>query len=140
MLAVFAVDLAVGKDAEPMPVLLTTSDAVTNAADRFLRSGEFKAGLCETMLLHAPNGVKAERLLVVGLGKAKTLSVNEVRKGAGTAVRACKPRGIRELAIAFPEDHALSDEHLETLAVRPDVAGAGGRCGDRGAGLGHVSQ
>ncbi len=115
MLCVFAVDLAVGKDAPPMPVLLTTSDAVTNAADRFLRSGEFKAGLCETILLHAPNGVRAERLLVVGLGKAKTLSVGEVRKGAGTAVRACKPRGIREVAIAFPEDHALSDEHLETL-------------------------
>ncbi len=115
MLCVFAVDLAVGKEAEPMPVLLTTSDGVTGAADRFLRSGEFKAGLCETMLLHAPNGVKAERLLVVGLGKAKTLSVNEVRKGAGAAVRACKPRKIREVAIAFPEDHALSDEHLETL-------------------------
>ena len=66
-------------------------------------------------LLHAPAGLKAERLLLVGLGKAKTLSINEVRKGAGTAVRACKPRGVRELAIAFPEDRALSDEHLETL-------------------------
>ncbi len=41
--------------------------------------------------------------------------MDEVRKGAGTAVRAAKPLGVRELAIAFPEDHALSDEHLETL-------------------------
>ena len=32
MLAVFAVDIAVGKDAEPLPALLTTSDAVTDAA------------------------------------------------------------------------------------------------------------
>lgn len=115
MLAVFAVDIAVGKDADPIPVLLTTSDAVTNAAGRFVRSGEFKAGLCETMLLHAPAGLRAERLLVVGLGKVKRFSVDEVRKGAGAAVRAAKPRGIREMAIAFPEDHALSDEHLETL-------------------------
>ena len=52
---------------------------------------------------------------MVGLGKAKTLSIEAVRKGAGTAVRAAKPRGIRDVAIAFPEDHALSDEHLETL-------------------------
>src|SRR6202042_687710 len=36
-------------------------------------------------------------------------------KGAGAAIRAAKPRGIREMAIAFPEDHALSDEHLESL-------------------------
>src|SRR3984885_2615475 len=115
LLAVFAVDIAVGKDAEPLPGFLTTSDAVTNAAAKVLASGEFAGTLGETLLLHAPNGLKAERLLVVGLGKAKTLSVDEIRKGAGVAVRAAKPRGIRQVAIAFPEDHALSDEHLESL-------------------------
>ena len=115
LLAVFAVDIATGKDADAIPVLLTTSDTLTNAAHAFLRSGEFKATLGETMLLHAPSGLKAERLLLVGLGKAKTFSVDDVRKGAGTAVRAAKPRGIHELAIIFPEDHALSDEHLESL-------------------------
>jgi leucyl aminopeptidase len=115
MLAVFAVDIATGKDAEPMAALLSTSDAVTNAVTKVLESGEFKATLGETLLLHSPNGLKAERLLIVGLGKAKTLSVDEVRKGAGTAVRAAKPRGLKEIAIAVPEDYALSDEHLETL-------------------------
>ena len=115
MLAVFAVDIATGKDVDPMPVLLSTSDAVTRVAEKFIRSGEFKAGLGETLLLHGPSGLKAERLLIVGLGKAKTLSVDEVRKGAGAAIRAAKPRGSREMAIAFPEDHALSDEHLESL-------------------------
>jgi leucyl aminopeptidase len=115
MLAVFAVDIATGKDADPIPVLLTTSDAIAKSAEKFILSGEFKAGLGETLLLHNPSSLKAERLLIVGLGKAKTLSVDGVRKGAGTAIRAAKPRGIREMAIAFPEDHALSDEHLETL-------------------------
>ena len=115
MLAVFAVDIAVGKDAQPMPVLLSTSDPVTDAATKILASGEFKATLGETLLLHAPAGLRAERLLIVGLGKVKSLSVDEVRKAAGTAIRAAKPRGIREMAIAFPEDHALSDEHLENL-------------------------
>ena len=115
MLAVFAVDIAIGKDADPLVALLTTSDALTNAAAKVLASGEFKATVGETLLLHGPNGLKAERLLVVGLGKAKDLSVDEVRKGAGAAVRAAKPLGVREMAIAFPEDHALSDEHLDTL-------------------------
>ena len=115
MLAVFAVDISIGHDGEPLPALLTTSDAVTNAAAKVLASGEFKATLGETLLVHAPNGLKAERLLIVGMGKAKTLSVSEVRKAAGTAIRAAKPRGLREMAIAFPEEHALSDEHLEEL-------------------------
>ena len=82
---------------------------------RFVRGGEFKATLGETLLLHAPAGVRAERLLVIGLGKAKKLSPNQVRKGAGVAVRFAKPRGLKEIAIAFPEDKALSDEHLEEL-------------------------
>ena len=115
LLAVFAVDIATGKDAEPLVALMSTSDAISNAAARVIGSGEFKATLGETLLLHNPDGLKAERLLIVGLGKVKDLSVDEVRKGAGTAVRALKPRGLRELAIVLPEDHALDDEHLETL-------------------------
>jgi leucyl aminopeptidase len=128
LLAVFAVDIATGKDAEPLAALMTTSNAVTNAAAKVLASGEFKATLGETLLLHGPSGVKAERLLIVGLGKVKTLSVDGVRKGGGTAVRFAKPRGVREMAIAFPEDHALSDESLEslpcTLTARALVEGA----------------
>ena len=115
MLAVFAVDVATGNDAEPLPALLSTSDAVTNAASRVMASGEFKAGLGETLLLHAPGGLKPERLLLVGLGKATSLSVDEVRKGGGVAVRIAKLRSLRTIAIAFPEDHALSDEHLDAL-------------------------
>jgi len=128
MLAVFAVDIATGKDAEPLLALLTTSDAITNAAAKVLESGEFKATVGESLLLHAPNGLKAERLLIVGLGKASGLCADEVRKAAGTAVRAAKPRDVRDMAIAFPEDHALSDEHLEelpcTLTARALVEGA----------------
>jgi leucyl aminopeptidase len=115
MLAVFAVDIASGVDAEALPALLSTSDALTDAAAKVMESGEFKATSGETLLLHAPAGLKAERLLLVGLGKASSLSVEEVRKGGGAAVRAAKPRNLREMAIALPEDYALSDEHLDGL-------------------------
>jgi leucyl aminopeptidase len=115
LLALFAVDTATGPDATPAPALLSTTDSIAKAAVPWLASQEFKAALGETLLLHAPAGVKAERLLLVGLGKANSLSIHEVRKGAGTAVRFCKPRGLRELAIAFPEDRALDDEHMDSL-------------------------
>jgi leucyl aminopeptidase len=114
LLTVFAVDISTAKDS-PLPTLLTTSDTLSKAASRFLGSGEFKAAANETLLLHAPAGLKAERLLIVGMGAANSLSVNHIRRAAGTAVRFCKPRGIRSVAIVFPEDHALSDEHLDNL-------------------------
>ena len=107
MLAVFAVDVAANTDADPMPALLNTSDSIAEAAATVLASGDFKAGLGETLLLHSPSGLKAERLLLVGLGKAKTLSSDEMRKAAGTAVRAAKPLGVRDVAIAFPGEHNL---------------------------------
>ncbi len=128
LLAIFAVDIATGDASEPHPVLLTTSDALTNAASRVFGTGEFKAALGETLLLHSPSGIRAERLLVVGLGKAKSLTPAQARKGAGSILRAAKPRGLRELAIAFPEDRALSDESLDELpcqaTMRAIVEGA----------------
>lgn len=115
LLAVFAVDIASGQEAQSSPALLCASDAVADTAAPWLSSGEFKAGAGETLLLHGPANLKAERLLIVGLGKVGQLSAHEVRKGAGVAVRFCKPRGIRELAFCFPEDRALADEHLDAL-------------------------
>jgi len=115
LLAVFAVDIATSAADAASPALLTTSDALAGAAAPWLVSGEFKAAPGETLLLHAPANMRAERLLVVGLGRANTLSIHDVRKGAGVAVRCLKPRGLRELAIAFPEDRALADEHMDSL-------------------------
>jgi len=114
LLVVFAVDIATGKD-DSSPALLTTSDAVAHAATQWFVTGEFKAALAEPLTLRRPDGLKAERLLIIGLGKAKSLTANELRKAAGTAIRLARPRGIRDIAIAFPEDRALSDEHMDAL-------------------------
>ena len=103
LLAVFAVDSATEKDAPPAPTLLTTSSAISAAAAQVLASGEFKATLGETVVIHAPAGISAQRLVIVGLGKEKSLSLDELRKGGGTALRAAKPRGVREVAIAVPD-------------------------------------
>jgi len=94
---------AKGPEAKPQPVLLTADEAVRAAAETVLASGEFKAGANETLLLHAPAGLKAKRLLLVGLGKQAKATANSVRSAAGTAVRFTKPRGIRELALALPD-------------------------------------
>ena len=105
LLAVLATDTqtAKGPDIKAQPVLLSNDEAVKAAAAAVLASGEYKAGANETLLLHAPAGLAAKRLLIVGLGKQAKVTVHSVRNAAGTAVRFAKPRGIRELALALPE-------------------------------------
>jgi leucyl aminopeptidase len=108
LLAVTAIDTqtAKGPDVKPEPVLLTSDAAVLAAAAAVLSTGEFKAGANETLLLHAPAGLKAKRLLIVGLGKKAKATVHAVRNAAGTAVRYTKPRAIRELVFALPENYS----------------------------------
>jgi leucyl aminopeptidase len=105
VLAVLAADSQTSKaaDAKPQPVLLTSDAAVLAAAAAVLASGEYKAGANETLLLHAPAGLAAKRLLIVGLGKQAKVTADKVRNAAGTAVRFIKPRGLRELTLALPE-------------------------------------
>jgi leucyl aminopeptidase len=122
LLAVLAVDAQTAKvpDAKPEPVLLTDDETVKGAARAVLASGEYKAGANETLLLHAPAGLKTRRLLIVGLGKQAKVTVHGIRLAAGTAVRFTKPRGIRELVFALPE----SDTLAPAASVRAAVEGA----------------
>jgi leucyl aminopeptidase len=125
LLAVLAVDTqtAKGPDVKPQPVLLTADEAVKAAAAAVLASGEFKAGANETLLLHAPAGLAAKRLLIVGLGKQSKATVNSVRSAAGTAVRYTKPRGIRELALVLPEAELLPPGPSARAAVEGAILG-----------------
>ncbi len=109
LLAVLAADTqtAKGPDAKPQPTLLIADPSVQAAAAAVLASGEYKAGANETVLLHAPAGLAAKRLLIVGLGKLAKATVHSVRDAAGTAVRFAKPRGIRELVLALPSSEIL---------------------------------
>jgi leucyl aminopeptidase len=125
LLAVLAVDSQTekGPDAKPIPALLTSDAAVKSAASTVLSSGEYKAGTNETVLIHAPAGVKAKRLLIVGLGKTAKATVHSVRNAAGTAVRFTKPRGIRELVFALPEAAFLPPDPCVRAAVEGAFVG-----------------
>ena len=119
LLAVLAADTqtAKGPEAKPQPTLLTTVAAVQAAAAGVLGTGEYKAGKNETVLIHAPAGLAGKRLLIVGLGKLAKVTVHGVREAAGTAVRFAKPRGIRELTLALPENFSAGLPHAVARAV-----------------------
>ena len=125
LLAVAAADkqTAKGPDAKPELVLLIADPAVQAAAAAVLASGEYKGGANETLLLHAPAGLKAKRLLIVGLGKLAKVTAHSVRNAAGTAVRFTKPRAIRELVFVLPELEALPAAPSARAAVEGAFVG-----------------
>jgi len=84
-------------------VIVETSDAsIKDAASQVIASGEAVGKMFETTFLHAPAKLKAKRLLLLGGGKANKFSTYELRRLAGAAVRALKPKGIRSFAFVAP--------------------------------------
>ena len=104
LLVVFAADQNKNKerDAKPQIKLLSPDESVKRSASLVLDSGEFKAKANETLLLHRPDGLNAVRLLLVGVGDSANLTIHDLRRAAGTAIRAAKPRGIRSVTILAP--------------------------------------
>ena len=110
-----------GKDAKPVPVPFTRAAAVLSAVTTALASGEFKAAANETLLLHAPAGLAAKRLLLVGVGKSAKATAHSIRSAVGTAIRFAKPRGIRDAAFALPETAELPPGPCARAAVEGAV-------------------
>jgi leucyl aminopeptidase len=113
-----------GEKDKPAPSVESSDEAVRRAAQDIIASGEVTAKALETTLIHSPAGLRAKRLLLIGGGKAKAFSADELRKIAGTAVRTLKGKNIDSFAIVLPES-ALSDHDFSAPeAVRAIVEGA----------------
>jgi leucyl aminopeptidase len=79
------------------------------------RSGELTGKALETVLLHFPEGLAAERLLLVGAGKPEKFAAkSDLRKIAGTALRFLKPRGVKKMAFLAGEGERGA-EAVETI-------------------------
>ena len=97
---------------------VSADKALQQAAAELISSGDVTGKNFEVTWLHKPSGLKAKRLLLIGGGKANKFSSSELRKLAGAAVRALKPRSLRSLAFALPEAVTPAD------AVRAIAEGA----------------
>ena len=74
-------------------------DRIKSLAD----SGELTGKALETVLVHFPEGLAAQRLLLIGAGKKDKFKTADLRKIAGTALRYLKSRGAKKLAFLAPD-------------------------------------
>ena len=89
--------------------------ASKGAVKALLASGDFAGRVGETALLYT-NGVKAKRVLLVGLGPAKELSDRRVLTAAASASRHAREAGAGTLAVAFPDSVLGRPERLRAAA------------------------
>lgn len=72
-------------------------------------SGEINGRPLELSLIHFPEGLGAQRLLLVGAGKREKFGAADLRKIAGTALRHLKSRGVKNLTFLTREGFAGPD-------------------------------
>ena len=85
-------------------LLARLDDAVGGALAKLAASGELTGKMLETTLVHYPQGLAAQRLLIIGAGKRSKFGTAELRRLAGTAVRTLKSRQVKSVAFLARED------------------------------------
>jgi leucyl aminopeptidase len=80
------------------------------AISSLLERREFRGKPNETAYIHSAPGLKARRLMLVGIGKEDKFTHNQMRHAAGTAMRALKSK--RMQTIAFLSRTGLDGETL----------------------------
>ena len=79
-------------------------DAATGGAlAKLAASGELTGKMLETTLLYYPQGLVAQRLLVLGAGKKDKFGAAELRRLAAASVRTLKSRQVKSLAFLARE-------------------------------------
>src|SRR6184192_569983 len=82
---------------------------------KLAKSGELTGKTLEFTLIHAPAGLKAARLLLVGAGKREQWNSAVLRKLAGAGLRSLKARSVKNFAFLVREGHA-AEESVQAIA------------------------
>ena len=82
---------------------------------KLAKTGELTGKNLEFTLIHAPAGLKAARLLLVGAGKREQSTSATLRKIAGAALRYLKSRSVKNFALLVREG-AATEENAQVLA------------------------
>ena len=85
-------------------LLAQLNEAAGGAVAKLAASGELTGKMLESTLLYYPQGLAAQRLLILGAGKKDKFGTAELRRLAGTAVRFLKSRQVKRLTFLAREN------------------------------------
>src|ERR1700720_1435277 len=98
------------ENGDPVQGRISEMDQLTSGLlKRLAKSGELTGKTLEMTLIHAPAGLKAARVLLVGAGKREKFDSAALRKISGSALRYLKSRGVHNSVFAVRESNATED-------------------------------
>ena len=98
------------EDPDPVQGRIAEIDQAANGLlKKLAKSGELTGKTLEMTLIHAPAGLKAARMLLVGAGKREKFDSAALRKVSGAALRYLKSRGVHNFAFVARENGATED-------------------------------
>jgi leucyl aminopeptidase len=104
------------EEADPVQGRIAEMDQAANGLlGKLSKSGELTGKMLEFTLVHAPSGLKAARLLLVGAGKREQFNSATLRKVAGAALRYLKARSIKHFGFLVRENDA-TEESAQVVA------------------------
>jgi len=104
------------EESDPVQGRIVELDQPTAGLLRKLgKSGELTGKMLEFTLIHAPAGLKAARLLLVGAGKREQFNTATLRKITGAALRYLKSRSVKNFALLVREGNA-TEESAQAIA------------------------
>jgi leucyl aminopeptidase len=107
------------RDANLRGLAAEVDDRTGGAIRRVLESGDFRGRKDESLVLYPRAGeLVAERLLLVGLGKAEDYTVEGLRRAVGNALRSAERMGIRAFAFSLEHTARSSERMGGALAAR----------------------
>jgi leucyl aminopeptidase len=116
--------LALGLTTEPGGLLRGLPEPLRSELERLRRMGDLKGKAQELHVLY-PSGRGPNRILVVGLGAAKKLTLQEVRRAVGLAAKKAQELSSRELVLgveSFQAGRFDLAETAEALALAATLA------------------
>jgi len=93
------------EDADPVQGRIAELDQFTDGLlGKLATGGELTGKTLEMTMVHAPRGLKASRLLLIGAGKREKFDPAILRRVAGAGLRYLKARSVKQLAFVLREN------------------------------------
>ncbi len=99
-------------------------ERLDGAISRLIQSGDFRGRAGETLPLYPSSGLAADRILLVGVGKADKLDAEQIRRAAGSAARFAAKHRLTHFATTLHHAEFASGAISPRAAARAATEGA----------------
>jgi len=116
--------VAIHQKRQLSPSAALADSACNKRISDLIKKGDFDGKMGHTQLLDNPDGITAERILLVGAGSQKKLTLSSYRKMHSNILGALKKANIKD-AVLYTTELEIKEAHKDTTSVADKTRHAG---------------